>query len=250
DAAQRAEYGSVPAMLEQLGVLGGRVLAAHCVHLSDSDIALLARHDVGVAHCPGSNTKLASGAARLTDMLAAGLPVGLGTDGPSSNDDLDLWAEMQLAGLVARLATGDATALTARQALLAATRGGAAALHRDDIGALEPGRWADIAHLDADTPAFATGLDAPDEQVMANVVWAAGSRHVRDVWLAGELVAHAGDATGGERREAQAAARPAAQHMRARPGAAAGRRTTSVRWASRAARIAETIGSATDSGRR
>ncbi|WP_423817354.1 amidohydrolase family protein [Saccharopolyspora rectivirgula] len=214
DAAQRAEYGSVPAMLEQLGVLGGRVLAAHCVHLSDSDIALLARHGVGVAHCPGSNTKLASGAARLTDMLAAGLPVGLGTDGPSSNDDLDLWAEMQLAGLVARLATGDATALTARQALLAATRGGAAALHRDDIGALEPGRWADIAHLDADTPAFATGLDAPDEQVLANVVWAAGSRHVRDVWLAGELVLSDGEPTRVDRREVQAAARAAAQHIR------------------------------------
>ena len=75
-------------------------------------------------------------------------------------------------------------------------------------------RWADIAHLDADTPAFATGLDAPDEQVLANVVWAAGSRHVRDVWLAGELVLSDGEPTRVDRREVQAAARAAAQHIR------------------------------------
>ncbi|WP_093420127.1 amidohydrolase family protein [Saccharopolyspora flava] len=214
DAAQREEYGSVPALLDKLGLLEGRLIAAHGVHLSDDDIALFARRGVGVAHCPGSNAKLASGTARLVELLRAGIPVGLGTDGPSSNDDLDLWEEVQLAGLLARTVTGDATALSARSALLAATRGGAEALHRDDLGALEPGRWADIVHLDVDNPAFATGLDAPDEQVLSNVVWAAGSRSVRDVWVAGEEVLNDREPTRVDRRTVQAAARTAAQHVR------------------------------------
>ncbi|MFC7342622.1 amidohydrolase family protein [Saccharopolyspora griseoalba] len=214
DVEQREQHGSVPALLEKLGVLDGRVLAAHGVHLSDEDLALFARRGVGVAHCPGSNAKLASGTARLVDLLAAGVPVGLGTDGPSSNDDLDLWEEVQLAGMFARAVTGDATALPARSALLAATRGGADALHRPDIGALEPGRWADIVHLDVDNPAFATGLDAPDEQVLSNVVWAAGSRCVRDVWVAGEQVLAERETTRVDRRTVQAAARTAAQHIR------------------------------------
>ena len=214
DRAQREQAGSVPFLLDKLGVLRGRVLAAHGVHLSDEDIALLAQRGVGIAHCPGSNAKLASGTARLTEMLGAGVPVGLGTDGPSSNDDLDLWEEIQLAGLLSRLRTGDATALSARAALLAATRGGAEAAHRDDIGALEPGRWADLVHMDIDNPAFATGLDTPDEQVLANLVWAAGSRCVRDVWVAGEEVLHGREPARVDRRSVQAAARTAAQHVR------------------------------------
>lgn len=214
DAEQRAAHGSVPLLLEKLGVLDARVTAAHCVHLSDEDIAVFAKHGVGVAHCPGSNAKLASGNARLIDMLAAGIPVGLGTDGPSSNDDLDLWEEVQLAGMLARLSTGDPTALTAQAALLAATRGGASALHRPDIGSLETGCWADIVHMDIDNPAFATGLDAPDDQVISNLVWAAGSRCVRDVWVAGEQVLHDGDTTRVDRRSVQAAARTAARHIR------------------------------------
>ncbi|MGH3621236.1 MAG: amidohydrolase family protein, partial [Sciscionella sp.] len=83
DTEQRAAYGSVPRMLASLGVLGGRVLAAHGVHLSDADIELFAAHGVAVAHCPGSNAKLASGIARVNDMVTAGIAVGLGTDGPS-----------------------------------------------------------------------------------------------------------------------------------------------------------------------
>lgn len=214
DAPQRDQHGSVPELLDKLGVLDGRVLAAHGVHLSDADIATLAAKRVGVAHCPGSNAKLASGTARMVDMLAAGIPVGLGTDGPSSNDDLDLWEEVQLAGMLARLTTGDATAVTARSALLAATRGGADALHRDDIGSLEPGRYADIVHMDVDNPAFATGLDAPDEQVLSNLVWAAGSRCVRDVWVAGEEVLRDREPTRVDRRSVQEVARTAAEHVR------------------------------------
>ncbi|GAA3364634.1 amidohydrolase [Saccharopolyspora gregorii] len=214
DREQRERHGSVPALLDSLGVLDGRVLAAHCVHLSDADIELFADRGTGIAHCPGSNAKLASGTARLVDLLAAGIPVGLGTDGPSSNDDLDLWEEVQLSVMLARLSTGDAMALTAPGALLAATRGGAAALHRDDIGALEPGRWADVVHLDVDDPAFATGIDTPDEQLLSNLVWAAGSRCVRDVWVAGEEVLRDREPTRVDRRAVQAAARTAAQHVR------------------------------------
>lgn len=214
DVELREQHGSVPLMLAKLGVLDGRVLAAHAVHLSDEDIEVFERHGVGVAHCPGSNAKLASGMARLVDILAAGVAVGLGTDGPSSNDDLDLWEEVQLAGLLARLSTKDATAFPASAALLAATRNGAAAMRREDIGALESGRWADVIHLDVDNPAFATGLDAPDDQVLANVVWAAGSRCVRDVWVAGEQVLQDREPTRVDRREVQSAARSAAVHVR------------------------------------
>ncbi len=188
DVEQRARYGSVPRMLTELGVLGGRVLAAHAVHLSDEDIALFAAGRVAVAHCPGSNAKLASGIARLVDLRAAGIAVGLGTDGPASNDDLDLWEDVRLAAMLARLATGDATAVTAPDALLLATRGGAEALGRDDIGALEPGRWADLVHIGQDDSAFVGGIDVPDPQLLANLVWAAGSRPVRDVWVAGDEV--------------------------------------------------------------
>jgi 5-methylthioadenosine/S-adenosylhomocysteine deaminase len=215
DERQRAEYGSVPRLLDQVGLLDGRVLAAHAVHLSDEDIVLFAARGVGVAHCPGSNAKLASGFARLTDLLAASVPVGLGTDGPASNDDLDLWEEIQLSAMLARLATNDSTALGAAEALLLATRGGAEALGRDDIGALEPGRWADLVHIDTDDFAFATGLDVPDEQLLANLVWAAGSRRVRDVWVAGEQVIADGESLRADRAKVQAAARESATRLRA-----------------------------------
>jgi 5-methylthioadenosine/S-adenosylhomocysteine deaminase len=194
DVAQRERFGSVPAMLASLGVLGGRVLAAHGVHLSDSDIELFARMGVGVAHCPGSNAKLASGVARLVDLRSAGVSVGLGTDGPASNDDLDLWEEMRLAALLARLAAADATALTAPDVLLLATRGGAAALGRADVGELAPGTWADLVHVVADS-GFVGGLAVSDSQLLANLVWATGSRGVRDVWVAGESVLAGGVST-------------------------------------------------------
>lgn len=209
DTAIREAHGSVPLLLENLGVFGdgARVLAAHAVHLSDTDIAVLSRHRVGVAHCPGSNSKLASGIARLADLRAAGIAVGLGTDGPASHDDLDLWSDTRLAALLARLSSGDAAAVTAAQALLLATRGGAAALGRDDLGTLRPGGWADLVHLGADDPAFATGLDVPDGQLLANLVWGAGARAVRDVWVAGERVVHGGVSTRVDAAEAHSALR-------------------------------------------
>ncbi|MGW6930044.1 amidohydrolase family protein [Lentzea sp. NPDC054927] len=214
DEAQRAEFGSVPALLKASDVLGGRVLSAHSVHLSDDDIALYASFGVGVAHCPGSNAKLASGIARVPEMLAAGVSVGLGTDGPASNDDLDLFEEARLAAMFARVSAMDATVLGAAQALLMATRGGAAALGRSDIGALEVGRWADVVHIDADDPAFATGLEAPDSQLLANLVWASGARRVSDVWVGGDHVVAGGESTRVDRVEAQAGVTAVARRLR------------------------------------
>ncbi|GGS19558.1 amidohydrolase family protein [Actinokineospora fastidiosa] len=207
DVKQRAAHGSVPALLESAGLVGGRVLAAHAVHLSDSDIALFARHGVSVAHCAGSNSKLASGIARVPDLLRAGVPLGLGTDGPASNDDLDLWEEMRWTAMIARVSTMDSTVLGAVDVLLLATRGGAAALHRDDIGTLAEGAWADMVHVGVDDPAFAGGLDVSDEQLLANLVWAAGSRTVNDVWVAGEQVVADREPTKVDRAAAQAATR-------------------------------------------
>ncbi|MEU5690662.1 amidohydrolase family protein [Actinosynnema sp. NPDC020468] len=214
DQAQRASHGSVPRLLEASGVLGGRVLSAHSVHLSPEDVSIYTAHGVGVAHCPGSNTKLASGIAPLRQYLDAGVAVGLGTDGPASNDDLDLFEEARLAALLSRVTTADATSMRAADALLLATRGGAAALGRDDLGALEVGRWADVVHVDVDDPAFATGLDAPDSQVLANLVWASGTRRVKDVWVGGEQVVAGGETTLVDRREAQAGVREVARRLR------------------------------------
>ena len=215
DAAVREKYGSVPKLLKQIGMLDGRTLAAHSIHLSDDDIAIFASHGVGMAHCPGSNGKLASGIARIAALRAAGVKIGLGTDGPASNDDLDLWEEQRLAAMFARLSTGDSAVLKAADVFLMATRGGAAALGRADIGALEPGRWADMVHVDLDDPAFACGLDVPDVQLLSNLVWAAGSRRVRDVWVAGRHVVANGEATRTDRAKAQAAVAEAAARLRA-----------------------------------
>jgi len=215
DTALRAEHGSVPLLLERLGVFGGRVLAAHAVHLSDADIALFARRGVAVAHCPGSNAKLASGIARVADLARSGVPVGLGTDGPASNDDLDLWEEVRLAALLARLSAGNAAALTASAALLMATRGGAAALGRADLGTLQQGSWADMVHVTTDSPAFVAGTDTPDGQLLANLVWAAGSAAVRDVWVAGEQVLTDREPTKVDRQRAQSEAAAVAARLTA-----------------------------------
>lgn len=212
DAAARASHGSVPALLDALGVLDGRVLAAHSIQLSDDDIALFAARGSAVAHCPGSNAKLAAGIARVTALRRAGVRVGLGTDGPASGDDLDVWAQARLAGLLARVTSGDAAALTASELLLMATRDGAAAIGRDDLGALEPGRWADLVHVDLDDPVFTDPAD--DAQLLSNLVWAGGARLVRDVWVQGEQVLAAGEPTRVVRAETTAAVREVATRLR------------------------------------
>ncbi|MUT93517.1 8-oxoguanine deaminase, partial [Streptomyces sp. Z38] len=126
------------------GWLGEDVWMAHCVHMNDSDIAAFARTGTGVAHCPSSNARLAAGIARVPDMLAAGVPVGLGVDGTASNESGELHTELRNALLINRLGAHREKALTARQALRLGTHGGARVLGRaDEIGSLEPGKLAD-----------------------------------------------------------------------------------------------------------
>jgi len=184
----RAEYGMpmVPWVKKQ-GVFEAKVTAAHCVHLDEGEMHTLLHHGVGVAHNPTSNLKLASGIAPVVRMLELGLNVGIGTDGPASNNDLDMWEEMRLAALLAKGATSDPTALPARQALAMATIGGARALHMDEfIGSLEPGKRADVSVVDLrkvhNTPRFARDSEA----LYAQLVYVAKSSDVRDVMCQGQ----------------------------------------------------------------
>lgn len=155
------KFGMTPADYAQdVGWVGADVWHAHCVHLSDAGIGLFARTGTGVAHCPSSNMRLASGIAPIRQMVAAGVKVGLGVDGSASNDSGHLLAEARQAMLLQRV-TGDPGALTARQALELGTRGGAAVLGRDDVGILAPGMAADFIAIDSDTAAFAGALHDP-----------------------------------------------------------------------------------------
>ena len=145
EAYCRELYGCTPVeYLEQLGWLAEDVWCAHCVHLSERDVARFGETGTGVAHCPTSNLRLGAGVAPVRRLLDAGVRVGLGVDGTASNERGDLFLEVKQALLVARGRDGG-DALTARDALWLATRGGAAVLQRDDIGSLEPGKQADLA---------------------------------------------------------------------------------------------------------
>ncbi len=189
----RARYGmGAPALLAEAGVLDGRVLAAHSVWLDDAELDLLVAHDTAVAHCPGSNGKLGAGVARLRALLDRGVRVGLGTDGPASNDDLHLWDEMRLAALLARAAATDPGAVTSAAALRLATRGGAEALGLP-VGALEAGRPADVIRLRTDDARFTPS--ATDAELLGHLVWAGAGYLVTDVWVAGRRVVDAGRCT-------------------------------------------------------
>ena len=186
DAFSAAHGGSVPKVLADAGVLDGRVLAAHSIWLSPEDLDVYVDRDVAVAHCPQSNAKLASGIAPLSEFLERGIRVGLGTDGPASNNDLDLWEEMRLAAMLARLRTGDAGAVRAAGALDLATRGAGRALGRPDLGVLAPGAKADMVAVSLDDPAFVPLLD--DAMLLDHLVWSASSRLITDVWVGGDPV--------------------------------------------------------------
>ncbi|WP_320778464.1 8-oxoguanine deaminase [Streptomyces sp. CRN 30] len=146
--------------LASTGWLGEDVWMAHCVHMNDSDIAAFARTGTGVAHCPSSNARLAAGIARVPDLLAAGVPVGLGVDGTASNESGELHTELRNAVLVNRLGPHREAALTARRALRLGTYGGAQVLGRSrELGSLEPGKLADLVLWRMDTLAHASIAD-------------------------------------------------------------------------------------------
>ncbi|WP_060881218.1 8-oxoguanine deaminase [Streptomyces scabiei] len=145
---------------ESTGWLGEDVWMAHCVHMNASDIAAFARTRTGVAHCPSSNARLAAGIARVPDMLAAGVPVGLGVDGTASNESGELHTELRNALLINRLGAHREAALTARQALRLGTYGGAQVLGRAaETGSLEAGKLADLVLWKLDTLAHASIAD-------------------------------------------------------------------------------------------
>jgi cytosine/adenosine deaminase-related metal-dependent hydrolase len=145
EAYCRELYGCTPVeYLERLGWLAGDVWCAHCVHLSERDIAVFGRTGTGVAHCPTSNLRLGAGVAPVRELMDADVRVGLGVDGSASNERGDLSLEMKQALLVAR-GRGGPGAMNAREAMRLATRGGASLLGRDDLGSLEPGECADFA---------------------------------------------------------------------------------------------------------
>jgi 5-methylthioadenosine/S-adenosylhomocysteine deaminase len=172
------------AYLADLGILSERVVAAHCVHVSPEDIELLAEFEVGVAHNPVSNLKLASGVSPVTLLLAGGVEVGLGTDGPASNNTLDLLRDLQVAALLHKGVTGDPTVLPARTLVELATAGGARVLGLGDrIGTLAPGFEADLVCLDI-TGAHATPLVDP----FSHLVFSARSGDVRHVLVRGRRV--------------------------------------------------------------
>lgn len=166
-----------------------KVLAAHCVHIDEGEMHTLLHHGAGVAHNPSSNLKLASGIAPVQQMLDHGLNVGIGTDGPASNNDLDMFEEMRLTALLAKNACNDPTALPARKAVEMATRLGAKALHLGDItGSLEPGKRADLILLDIGASHNIPRFRREQEGVYAQIVYAAKSCDVSDVMVNGQWV--------------------------------------------------------------
>jgi cytosine/adenosine deaminase-related metal-dependent hydrolase len=153
-----ARFGRRPVeLVEELGWIADDVWIAHGIHLDDAEITRLAAAGTGVAHCPSSNGRLGAGLCRVTDLLAAGVPVGLGVDGVASNEVGGLFPELRQALYTARLRTGRADALMPADVLRLATEGGAACLGRDDIGRIAPGRRADLVVWPADDLA-----DIPD----------------------------------------------------------------------------------------
>jgi 5-methylthioadenosine/S-adenosylhomocysteine deaminase len=171
--------------LDSIGLFVGRTVAAHCVWVNEADMAILKSRNVGVAHCPSSNMKLASGIAPVARMLALGINVGLGPDGPAgSNNDLNMFEEMDLAAKLAKVTALDPTVLPAATALEMATIRGARALGIDrEIGSLEPGKRADMIAVRLDRPNAVPLYDA-----ISQMVYALKAEDVRDVMVNGKVV--------------------------------------------------------------
>ena len=168
-ATCRERYGTTPTRhLDRLGLLGANTLAAHCVVLDEEEIELLARRQVKVSHCIESNMKLASGIAPVTRMLEKGVTVSLGTDGSASNNDLDMFGEMNCVAKVHKVDRMDPTVMSAETTLEAATIGGARALGAGDrIGSLAIGKMADLIVLDLDQPHLIPLYNVPSHLVYA-----------------------------------------------------------------------------------
>jgi 5-methylthioadenosine/S-adenosylhomocysteine deaminase len=183
DARERLGMSHIE-WLSELGLLIPRLQAVHMTQVTDAERDLVADAGVSVVHCPHSNLKLGSGHCDVSALLAAGIRVGLGTDGAASNNGLDMFSEMRAAALVAKAVTGDITAAAAFATLRMATLGGAEAMRIDDqIGSLEPGKSADLIAVDTACPAM-TPLHQPESQL----IYTAAGAQVSHVWVAGKPV--------------------------------------------------------------
>jgi len=181
----KKKYGKRPVeLMDSLGLFQGRhVLAAHCVHLNENEIEILVKNKVGIAHNPESNMKLASGIAPVPQLLQKGALVGLGTDGASSNNNLDMLEEMSTCALLHKAFSGEPTVLPANQVLRMATRDGAKVLGLDNVGSLVAGQQADLLIFDLQKPHW-TPLYNP----IANLVYAAQSSDIKTVIIDGKIV--------------------------------------------------------------
>jgi 5-methylthioadenosine/S-adenosylhomocysteine deaminase len=183
----RAERGVSPVgYAAQVGIFDVPCIAAHCVHVTEEDIQILRERGVGVASCPSSNLKLASGIAPLRRFIEAGVKIGLGTDGPASNDDQDMWTEIHLAALLPKGTSGDPTVVPAHEALALATSLGAKAVHLDHlVGSLVPGKRADIAIVELGRLHSAPRYHYAPEAIYSHLVYSARAGDVRDVLVDG-----------------------------------------------------------------
>jgi len=170
--------------LARIGFLSDHVIAAHLVWLNDGEIEILKRLGVGVIHNPQSNMKLASGVAPVPKMMAAGLKIGLGTDGAASNNDLNMWEEMDTAAKLHKVFSGDPKVMSAEEAFELATTRGAQALHMEkEIGSIEKGKRADLVIVDRDSL-----NQIPLYNVYSDLVYATKASDVRTVIINGRLV--------------------------------------------------------------
>jgi len=175
--------------VKKQGVLEAKVIAAHCVHIDEGEIRTLMHAGAGVAHNPTSNLKLASGIAPVKQMLEAGVKLGIGTDGPASNNDLDMFEETRLAAILAKGASGDPTILPAREALAMATIGGANALHIEDItGSLEVGKRADIVVVDLNVTHNSPRFRRDPDSLYSQLVYVSKSTDVTHVFCNGKIL--------------------------------------------------------------
>ncbi len=184
DDSLKSKGASPVAYLSRIGFLNDRVIAAHVVHASAEDIALLKRAGVGCVHNPQSNMKLASGVAPVPQMLLAGLDVGLGTDGAASNNDLSMWEEMDAAAKLHKVFSLDPKVVSAVEAFEMATIRGARALHMErEVGSIEPGKRADLVVVDLDTL-----NQTPFYNIYSDLVYATKAADVRTVMIEGRVV--------------------------------------------------------------
>lgn len=174
--------------LDSLGLLSPQLLAVHCVWLSDTDISILKERGVNVVHCPESNLKLGSGISPIFKLLKTGITVCLGTDGAASNNDLDMFCEMDTAAKLQKGVLHDPSIVSARKVLAMATTNAAKALGRNDLGSLAPGNQADLVILDLDRPSL-----RPCYNSISQVVYAARGSDVTDVMVAGKLLMEKGE---------------------------------------------------------